>query len=331
MLFIHNDKSQPGKRGKKSRTRSHHDLDPALSGPAELIVPLSGRHTGIQDRDLISEPSRKSAHSLISQRDLRDQHDHLPARRYHLFDQFHIYLGLPASRNSVKKDGSCGRILPFRQDLIQRLFLRVRKDGMLFHGNSGLLRRYPVDFILPDLHQFLVKKRFQHRGGHPQFFRGFCTVQRFFLKKSPEHSCPGPAPAFFHPGSLLRRLLSADTEIQKSFFFMADLFPHRQDCLQRLCHGGTIPLLHPGRQRHKTGFCRFLAAAQPQKRFDLRRIIFRFPGQSGHIAFSLFVPISKGDGCHHPHMNLVLHFPGNEVLKTAVEFFVGYIHNYIRI
>src|SRR5699024_12018566 len=77
--FNHNDKSKPGKRGEKSRTRSHHDLDPALSGPAELIVPLSGRHTGIQDRDLISEPSGKSAHSLISQRDLRNQHDHLPA------------------------------------------------------------------------------------------------------------------------------------------------------------------------------------------------------------------------------------------------------------
>ena len=113
MLFIYDNQSQPGKRGKQRGARTNHNIDIAASGPLKLIVPFPRRQSGIDNGNPVSEPAVESHDRLVGKRDLGNKDDNLLSLTYDSGNHLHIDLGLAASSNAV--DQIC---LPFSRFII---------------------------------------------------------------------------------------------------------------------------------------------------------------------------------------------------------------------
>ena len=103
MLLIHHDQAQPFKRCKKSRTGSDHNLGLPPPGPVKLVITLPVRQPGMHHTDPFPKPGIKPHHGLKGQGNLRNQHNHLTARRQYMVNHGHVHLCLAASGNSVNQ------------------------------------------------------------------------------------------------------------------------------------------------------------------------------------------------------------------------------------
>ena len=103
LLLINNQQSQIWKRCERRGTGTGHNINFPIFCLDILVITLTIRHPGIHDRYPASKSLAKTCNILISQRNLGNQHDSLPARRQRPLDQLHIDLCLTASRNTVKQ------------------------------------------------------------------------------------------------------------------------------------------------------------------------------------------------------------------------------------
>ena len=80
MLLVDHDQADVRERGEHGR--AWPDAHPGLAaGQAQpLVVALPGAHARVHHRDDVSEAGLESRECLWSQRDLRDEDDHAPAR-----------------------------------------------------------------------------------------------------------------------------------------------------------------------------------------------------------------------------------------------------------
>ena len=98
----------------------------------------------MQNRDLIAESAVEAQHGLIREGDLRDQNDCLLSLFQNPPDQFHIYPGLSASRDSMNQAGT-PPVLPLFKNLPHSLLL------LCGERRRFLLHRHACKGISPDL------------------------------------------------------------------------------------------------------------------------------------------------------------------------------------
>ena len=103
MLFVNDDHAQIGKRRKQRRSGADDHVQLPRLRPHDLVVLLSHGERGIDDRHPVAEPPVKPQQRLVSEGDLRDQHDRLSSHGHHLLDHAQIYLRLAAARHPVKQ------------------------------------------------------------------------------------------------------------------------------------------------------------------------------------------------------------------------------------
>ena len=103
MFFIDNDQSQIGKRGEQRRSGSHHHLHLATFRSFELVITFSLGKSGIQNRHPVSKSGIEAHHRLISQRNLRNQHNCLFSLTDHPTDHLNINFRLPTSGYAIKQ------------------------------------------------------------------------------------------------------------------------------------------------------------------------------------------------------------------------------------
>ena len=101
MLLIDDDESKIGKRRKKRRSGTDHNVRLSISGPLKLVTLFSGRKPGMHNTDTAAETAVKTAHRRVGQGNLRNQHNRLFSLPEYRLDQFHIYFCLAASRNTM--------------------------------------------------------------------------------------------------------------------------------------------------------------------------------------------------------------------------------------
>ena len=127
MFLVNDDQSEIRKRGKQRRPRPQHDTDPAVGCPFHLLISLRRGHPGIHHRHTISEVTAEPTDILIRQRDLRNQHDRLPAFPQRLLDQPDINHGLPAAGHPLQQTRPI-LFFPFPQDPLRRFFLETAQS-----------------------------------------------------------------------------------------------------------------------------------------------------------------------------------------------------------
>ena len=105
MLLVNDDKPQVFKGSEKGGTRTDDDVNIPCPGPFILVVPFTGRHTGIHHRNPVAKAAVKPHDGLPGKGNLRNQHNHLTSRRQHIGNQLHVNFRLTASRHPVKQIG----------------------------------------------------------------------------------------------------------------------------------------------------------------------------------------------------------------------------------
>ena len=156
-------------------TGADHYIQFFVFRPLKLIVPLACRHFGIQNRYPLSKTLVKTHHGLISQGNLRNQHNGLSACFHHPFNQFYVNGCLTASRHSVKQPGMVvfpGKFLP---DLFHNFLLFCIQRNPLFFLWELFAKGTPVQapfFYAQNLHLF---HGFHHRSGDVQLIRPWCV------------------------------------------------------------------------------------------------------------------------------------------------------------
>ena len=106
MLLIDDDESKIGKRRKKRRSGTDHNIRLSISGPLKLVTLFSGRKPGMHNTDTAAETAVKTAHRLVGQGNLRNQHDDLFSLLQHMVDQGHVNFGFAAACDTMDETGS---------------------------------------------------------------------------------------------------------------------------------------------------------------------------------------------------------------------------------
>ena len=244
LLLIHDDQPQALKGGEKGGPGADHHLDLPLPRPLKLIVALPLGEPGIDDGHPVPEPPVKAHHRLVGEGDLRDQHDHLSPIPEHLVHHLHIHFRFSAAGDAVEQIEPRSLRPPIPDKGIRsRPLLPVQ-----LHSRPPALQ--PRDWIAVDVLLLQPDPPFLLHGPYgrrrePQLGQGKPIGDLPHIKERAKQPLPGPvmlSPRLRpQPLQLLRREVRAESPL----LHRADLLLHRQNRLQRLVHGGAVPLLHP--------------------------------------------------------------------------------------
>ena len=105
VLLIKDNQPESFKRRKKRGARTDYNIDLPVLCPEALVVALPRRHTGVQNRNPVTEAPVKAKQGLVGQCNLRNQHYNLPARAHHLLDHREIHLCFSAAGHPVNQVG----------------------------------------------------------------------------------------------------------------------------------------------------------------------------------------------------------------------------------
>ena len=197
MFLIYYDQPQIRKGGKQCRTGTHHYLDSPSPCTFKLIIAFSLGLSGINDRNLLSKPGIEPPHSLISQCNLRNQHNSLLALCKYFLDQPHIYLGLTASGHSLKQYRPWLRLFPFLQYFLCRLLLLPVQSQSRFSGNVLSIYRITKNFIILYTQDSLLFHFSHNSRSGSKLFCCQSILQPFFVQKFSQEPCSRFKPGFF--------------------------------------------------------------------------------------------------------------------------------------
>ncbi|MPM61602.1 hypothetical protein SDC9_108462 [bioreactor metagenome] len=130
MFLVDDDEADVLHRRKYGAACADGDPRLAEANSAPFVKPLSGGETAMQNRDAVRKPLLKEADGLRCERDLRHEHNRLPAFCKTALDRVHIHLGLAASGDAVQQKRSAFFMHRF-YDCIYRAFLRGVEHHLL--------------------------------------------------------------------------------------------------------------------------------------------------------------------------------------------------------
>ncbi len=103
MLLVDHDQAESGEGQEKRRARAHHHADAALGDSPPSLSPFQAGEAGMPGRRQGAETILEALQPLRGQRDLGQQHQHLPARGESRCDGLEIDLGLAGAGHAVKQ------------------------------------------------------------------------------------------------------------------------------------------------------------------------------------------------------------------------------------
>ena len=102
VFFVENNQSGSRQWREQGRACPHYQRGAPGPGFSPGRQPFALTQTGVNDSGLQAQSLTESSQQLWSQSDFRNQNQCLPPGRQYFFDQAHVDLGLPATRDSVK-------------------------------------------------------------------------------------------------------------------------------------------------------------------------------------------------------------------------------------
>ncbi len=162
MLLVDDDQAEIGEGQEQRRARADHDAHPAFGDGAPGLAPLEAGEARMPRRGRRAEAVLEALQPLRRERDLGQQHQHLPARGEGRGDGLEIDLGLAGAGHAVEQ----GRREGMGQDLVdqglrgRRLLGRKRRSLALSIG----LREGAAHRALDAFQQADRRHGLDHRG-----------------------------------------------------------------------------------------------------------------------------------------------------------------------
>ena len=103
VLLVDDDQTHACERREHRRARADHDVHVSPPDPLPSVVALAVGEAAVQDRDLPAEGLAEQGGGRRSQRDLRHEHQHLPARVANGGGEPDEKLGFAASGHAVEE------------------------------------------------------------------------------------------------------------------------------------------------------------------------------------------------------------------------------------
>jgi len=107
VLLVHDEEPEAADRCEHGGTRADDDRRFPAPYAAPLRPALARAEPAVQDGDPVAEPASHSLDELMGQRDLGDQHDHVPSGGERPFGGVEEHLGLSAAGDAVQQEGAC--------------------------------------------------------------------------------------------------------------------------------------------------------------------------------------------------------------------------------
>ncbi len=330
VLLVHNDHPNVGKGGKKGGPGADNHVDLPVFGPLALVIFFSRRQGGVQDADSVPEPVVKPQQGLVGEGDLRDQHHSLPSPGPHLLHNLQIHFCLAASGDPVEKAGARAPGVIILQNLPDNVLLGLAQPGAQLLSPGHL---HGIPQTLPALHSHRPR-RLQapdRLGGDAQFSRHPSVGNLLLGKQLLEKPLLGsllPAPAL---PQQRERLLPAKKPSHGSVLQFLHPLPGGQHGLQRLYHGGTVIFPKPPCQGNHPSLYVRTVLYNPPDLFGPPGIEFADAPQVHHIPLQQPVAVSKGNVHAHSCLQLPPEIFRHPVLEGFIQFFLGNVHDHIRI
>ena len=283
----------------------------------------------MQHRNPFPESGRKTGYGLISQGNLRNQHNRLPAQCCHSGNQFHIHLGLTASGNPVNQIGAGLSVPILRQYLpCNILLLPAQRDPVRFPKRT---HRTAVHILRQYLHKPLLFQSTDHGRRHRKCFGGTFIGNLPFPAYSFQQSESGILMLsfqLFHTGMCFFAKNSRDNPpLCGRLYFLT----YRQYGFQRSNHGRAILPSYPCCQPDLIALHQYPSGRNPQHFFDFIRRILRLICQLHYIAAPFCIPLAERNFHTHAHFNFSQQSVWYPVLKRPVHLLMRNIDNHIGI
>ncbi len=330
MLLVYNDQADPGKGRKQRRPGADNHIDFPVFCPLALVIFFPGGKRGIHDADSGAEPSIKTKQGLISQSDLRYQHDHLPAPAHHLLHQPHVDFCLAAARNAMQQVGVRPSAVEILHDFSHDSGLRQAQSGTILfcilqlHGVSQALSAdHP--------HRPSPLQALHSLGGYPQLSRhpfvgDFLLIDQFLQKPLLCHLLF--APALPQQGN---DLFPAQNALNRLMLQRLHGAFRRKDGLQRLNHGGTVIFPDPCGDSDHIVINPHAVFGNSADFLHSGRIELAHLPQPYHIALHKLVAVAEGNHDACPRLQHPLKSGRHTVLKSLIQFFLRDIYDDICI
>ena len=289
MLLIQNNQPQPRKRCEQRRSRSDHNIDLPALRPQALIAALALRHFGMQNGYPPAEPVIKAQHRLIGERNLRNQHYHLPSLPDDLLNHGQIDLRLPASGDPVNQVGPIVPSAPVGQHAIPYLPLLIIQLRSLFFRPSSLkqfLHRIPVTGLCLHLNQPALLHTAYGRGADRQLIRYNIPGKLPLAQQLAQQPLLRRVPALYRGGKCIPAGIGIRRKHHRLFLRRTHRPPDGKHCMQGSVHGRTKVFPYIICQLDQMALDHPAVFLHRKKRPDALRLKLRLFRQPDNIALS---------------------------------------------